>query len=119
VKVVDVSDPVRVNRTPDDVHVFLESGTVACEGFDVSKIELRLYTVDSTARGPYSLITAFVETNCGSVETTYDEGFRGSKPLASAVRLLTENLGLSALVLRLTMSLRQALDDADIDGPAA
>ena len=105
---VDVYDPRRVARKPDAVEVIMKSDGMAHDEFLIRRIEMRLYTEDVTGdqRGPYSLITSYVETDTGSIEMTYDEGFRGSEPLASAVRLLTENLGPSALVLRSVIALR-------------
>jgi hypothetical protein len=57
--------------------------------------------------GVFSLITSFVETNRGSVEMIYDEGFRGENPLLRASEFLTSNLGISGLVLRSIITLRE------------
>jgi hypothetical protein len=106
--VVDLYDPLRVNRTPDDVEVLLSSGNFIQDGFVISKIELRLYVEKTHEKlGAYSLITSFVETDRGTVEMIYDEGFRGEKPLSRAAQFLTSNLGISALVLRSIISLRE------------
>ena len=51
-------------------------------------------------RGPYSLITAVVETDRGAAEMLYDEGYRGRSALADAGRFLVMHLGASALVER-------------------
>jgi len=48
----------------------------------------------------YSLITSLVETDKGSVEMIYDEGFRGNNALEKSCKFLTENLGISGLILR-------------------
>jgi len=53
------------------------------------------------------LITSFVETDKGSVEMIYDEGFRGEDPLSRAAEFLTSNLGVSGLILRSIISLRK------------
>ena len=105
--IVDLHDPQRVNRTPDDVKVLLSSGNFVQDNFIISKVELRLYNERTDEKlGVYSLITSFVETDKGSVEMIYDEGFRGEKPLLRAAEFLTSNLGISGLVLRSIISLR-------------
>ena len=104
---VDIHDPQRVNRTPDDVEVLLSSGNFVQDGFIISKVELRLYKERTDEKlGDYSLITSFVETDKGSVEMIYDEGIRGEAPLSRAVEFLTSNLGISGLILRSLISLR-------------
>ena len=106
--VVDLHDPQRVNRNPDDVEVLLSSGNFMQDNFKISKIELRLYVEKTHDKlGEYSLITSFVETDKGTVEMIYDEGFRGEKPLSRAAQFLTSNLGISALVLRSIISLQE------------
>ncbi len=106
--IVDLHDPQRVNRTPDDVEVLLSSGNFIQDDFIISKVELRLYTERTDEKlGVYSLITSFVETDKGSVEMIYDEGFRGEGPLLRAAEFLTSNLGISGLILRSIISLRE------------
>ena len=105
--IVDLHDPQRVNRTPDDVKVLLSSGNFLQDGFTISKVELRLYNERTDEKlGNYSLITSFVETDKGSVEMIYDEGFRGENSLVRAAEFLASNLGISGLVLRSIISLR-------------
>ena len=105
---IDIHDPQRVNRTPDDVEVLLSSGNFIQDGFTISKVELRLYHERTDEKlGDYSLITSFVETDKGSVEMIYDEGFRGEESLLRAAKFLTSNLGISGLVLRSIISLRE------------
>ena len=106
--IVDLHDPQRVNRTPDDVKVLLSSGNFTQDNFVISKVELRLYNERTDEKlGVYSLITSFVETDKGSVEMIYDEGFRGEDSLLRAAEFLTSNLGISGLVLRSIISLRE------------
>jgi len=106
--IVDLHDPQRVNRTPDSVKVLLSSGNFVQDGFRISKVELRLYNERTDEKlGDYSLITSFVETDKGSIEMIYDEGFRGEEPLLRAAKFLTSNLGISGLILRSIISLRE------------
>ncbi len=106
--IVDLHDPQRVNRTPDGVEVLLSSGNFVQDGFTISKVELRLYNERTDEKlGVYSLITSFVETDKGSVEMIYDEGFRGEESLLRAAEFLTSTLGISGLVLRSIISLRK------------
>ncbi len=106
--IVDLHDPQRVNRTPDDVKVLLSSGNFIQDNFIISKVELRLYNEKTDEKlGVYSLITSFVETDKGSIEMIYDEGFRGEGSLLRAAEFLTSNLGISGLILRSIISLRE------------
>jgi len=107
-KIVDLHDPSRVDRTPDDVIVMVSSGDFAQDDFIICKVELRLYNerVDEKL-GVFSLITSFVETDVGSVEMIYDEGFRGDNSLSRAAEFITSNLGISGLILRSIISLRE------------
>jgi len=106
--IVDLHDPQRVDRTPDDVKILLSTGNFVQDDFVISKVELRLYNERTDEKlGNYSLITSFVETDKGSIEMIYDEGFRGEMPLSRAADFLTANLGISGLILRSIISLRE------------
>ena len=106
--IIDLHDPLRVDKIPDEVEVLLSSGNFIQDSFVISKVELRLYTERTDEKlGNFSLITSFVETNRGSVEMIYDEGFRGENPLLRASEFLTSNLGISGLVLRSIITLRE------------
>ena len=111
--IIDLSNPERVNRRPDDSIVLFSLGNFTEQGFSISKVELRLYVekIDDKL-GPYSLITSFVETDKGSVEMIYDEGFRGKDSLNSTVEFLTSNLGISGLILRSIITLREEIEKA-------
>ena len=106
--VIDLHDPSRVDKTPDHVQVLLSDGKFVQDEFVISKVELRLYNerMDESL-GTFSLITSFVQTNHGSVEMIYDEGFRGDDPLDRATKFLTSNLGISGLILRSIIALRE------------
>jgi len=100
-KYIDIPDSNRVNRSPDKIIQVLSDGTSVERGYKIKNIELRLYTEKNDKKlGPYSLITSFVETDRGSVEMIYDEGFRGNDSLETSSKFLTENLGISSLILR-------------------
>lgn len=113
--IVDLHDPRRINRQPDGVEVLFSSGNFIEHGFIVHKVELRLYLEKTDERlGPYSLITSFVETDKGSVEMIYDEGFRGKDSLSRTAQFLTTNLGVSGLVLRSIITLRDKIETQKI-----
>ncbi|MEE9563920.1 MAG: hypothetical protein V3V69_03240, partial [Nitrosopumilaceae archaeon] len=59
--------------------------------------------------GPYSLITVNVETDKGKIEMIYDEGFREENALEKAAEFVTNNLGISSLILRSIVSLKEEL----------
>ena len=106
--IVDLHDPQRVNRTPDDVEVLFSSGNFVQDEFIISKVELRLYNERTDEKlGTYSLITSFVDTDKGSIEMIYAEGFRGKESLLRATAFLTSNLGISGLIMRSIISLRE------------
>ena len=109
-KIIDLHNAKRVEKSPDDVKILLSSGSFVQEEFTISRVELRLYNEKTDAKlGTYSLITSFVQTDKGSVEMIYDEGFRGENPLKSATEFLTSNLGISGLILRSLISLREKI----------
>ncbi len=110
-KIIDLHDPQRVDKSPDDVEVLMSSGNFAQDEFVISRVELRLYNerIDDEL-GTFSLITSFVETDKGSVEMIYDEGFRGDNSLKRTREFLISNLGISALILRSIICLREKLD---------
>ena len=97
----DIADSERVNRSPDKITQVISDGTTVEKGYKIKNIQLRLYTEKNDEKlGPYSLITSLVETDKGSVEMIYDEGFRGDDALETSSKFLTENLGISSLILR-------------------
>ena len=109
-EIIDLHDPNRVNHKPDDVQNLLEYGNFIQDEFKISKIELRLYSEKIDEKlGIYSLITSFVQTDKGTIEMIYDEGFLGDDALSRAFEFLTNNLGLSALVLRSIISIREKI----------
>ena len=106
--IVDLHDPTRVEKTPDAVEILFSSGNFIQDEFKISKVELRLYSEQTDKKlGVFSLITSFVDTDRGSVEMIYDEGFRGEKSLLRASQFLTSNLGISGLILRSVIALRE------------
>jgi len=104
-KIIDVARPERVNRLPDR-SVKLFSGNYSEQGFIIKLVELRQYEEKSDS---YSLITSLVETDKGSVETTYSEGDVGKNSLDEARELLVSNLGLSGLILRSIITLKEEI----------
>jgi hypothetical protein len=75
-------------------------------------VELRLYIEKNDEKlGPFSLITSFVQTNKGSVEMIYDEGYRGEDSLNRTVKFLVSNMGLSALILRSIIALKSNISN--------
>ena len=109
-RIIDISDPTRVSVKPTNVRVLFESKEFEQEGFSITRVELRHYIErHDDDLGPYSLITSYVETDKGSVEMVYDEGFRGDDSLNRTVTFLVANLGISGLILRSLITLREYL----------
>jgi hypothetical protein len=111
-KIIDLHNPERVNRKPDQMEVLFSSGDFQEQGFLVKHVEMRLYVEKIDEKlGPFSLITSFVQTDKGTVEMLYDEGFRGDDSLNRAVKFLISNLGISALILRSIIVLKSHTSD--------
>ncbi len=114
-KVIDVVNPQRINRSSDKTVVLLSDGNFVEQGFTIKKLQLCLYLQKHDEKlGPYSLITVQVETDKGEIEMTYDEGYRGKNALEEAAGFLTANLGLSSLILRSIMQLKAELEQKKI-----
>ena len=110
-KIIELN-PKRVNKKPDQVEILFTSGDFVEQGFLITQVELRLYVEHIDEKlGPYSLITSFVQTDKGSVEMIYDEGYRGEDFLIRTVNFLVSNLGLSGLILRSVISLQSKFSE--------
>jgi hypothetical protein len=110
--IIDLHNPERVNRKPDQIEILFSSGNFEEQGFLVKHVELRLYVEkNDDTLGIFSLITSFVQTDKGSIEMIYDEGFRGDDSLNRAVKFLISNLGLSALILRSIIALKSNISN--------
>jgi hypothetical protein len=100
--------PSRISRPPDRLKVLLEKSSQKNQGVVIKKIELRQYVERYDYQlGDYSLLTAVVETDLGTVEMKYDEGFRGSDALESAVTMLTQYVGFASLINRALIELQR------------
>ena len=78
--------------------------------FKIQTVELRSYKQHTDEKlGIFTIITAYVKTDKGSIEILYDEGYRGPNALSDSVKFLTENLGLSGLILRCIISLKNKI----------
>ncbi|MEM3007885.1 MAG: hypothetical protein QXY15_07520 [Candidatus Nitrosotenuis sp.] len=105
-KIIDITNPQRVNRLPDDTITLFDGGNFVEQDFVIKKVELRLFVEKTDQKlGPYSLITALVETDKGAVEMVYDEGFRGQNALKRTADFVLNNLGLSSIILRSVIAL--------------
>jgi len=110
-KVIEVADPKRVDRAPDKTIVLMSGGKFLEQGHVVKNVSLNLYIQKKDEKlGPYSLMTALVETNKGIIEMTYDEGYRGEHALEEATAFLTSHLGISGLILRSIIQLDQSIN---------
>jgi len=109
-KIIDLPNPERINRDPDKFIDLLSSGKFSEQEFVIKSAQLRLYIekIDDKL-GPYSLITSLIETDKGSIEMMYEEGFRGKNSLEESSDFLQSNLGLSGLILRSIIALREEI----------
>ena len=110
-KITDVADSKRLNNGPNKTIALITSGNFTERGYKIKNMCLNLYLQTKDPKlGPYSLLTAYVETDKGSIEMTYDEGYRGENALEEAAVFLTSHLGISGLVLRSIIQLENALE---------
>jgi len=109
-KFIDISNPDRFSRSPDSVVSLFSEANYSEQGLIIKKVELRLFVEKNDEKlGPYSLITSLVDTDKGSIEMLYDEGYLGENSLEKAKDFLISNLGMSGLILRSIISLKSAL----------
>jgi len=108
-KIIDISDPKRINRLPDSSLTIFSGENFSENGFTIKKVELRLFIEKTDEKlGPYSLITSLVDTDKGSIEMVYLEGYHGKNPLESSKDFLVSTLGISGLILRSIIALESA-----------
>ena len=108
---VDVPNPQQINRKPDNNIVTLADGKIMQEDVEIKQIELLQYKIKNDEKlGQYSIITAVVDTDQGIIEILYDEGYRGNDALTESANMLIQNLGLSGLILRSLISLKNQLE---------
>ncbi len=110
-KIIDLPNPERINRTPDSSAVIFSEKNFSEQGFLIKKIVLKLFIekIDENL-GPYSLITCLVDTDKGSIEMKYEEGYLGINSLERSKDLLISNLGISGLIKRSVIALESALN---------
>ncbi|GIT55200.1 MAG: hypothetical protein VYD94_02660 [Thermoproteota archaeon] len=109
-KFVDVPDSKRIERDPDNRNVVFSDGKITQDDVEIKKIELLEYKINTDQNlGTYSIITALVDTDQGLIEILYDEGYRGDDALNDSANMLIQNLGLSGLILRSLISLKNKL----------
>tara|TARA_B100001540_G_scaffold159804_1_gene141448 strand:+ start:215 stop:556 length:342 start_codon:yes stop_codon:yes gene_type:complete len=106
-KFVDIPDASRITGEPVQRTTIISDGKIQQDGVEINKIELLQYKIKfEKTLGDYSLITALIQTDLGEIEILYDEGYRGEDALQDSANMLTQNLGLSGLILRSLISLK-------------
>ena len=94
----------------DNRNVIFSDGKITQDDVEIKKIELLEYKINTDQNlGTYSIITALVDTDQGLIEILYDEGYRGDDALNDSANMLIQNLGLSGLILRSLISLKNKL----------
>ena len=109
VRIIEVADSQIIERAPDKTITLMSDGKFLEQGHVVQNVCLNLYILKKDEKlGPYSLMTVLVETDKGTIEMTYDEGYRGEHALEEAAAFLTSHLGISGLILRSIIQLDQS-----------
>ena len=110
-KFIDIPDSQRIEREPNNRNVIFADGKIIQEGVEIKRIELLEYKIKIDEKlGQYSIITALVNTDQDQIEILYDEGYRGNDALDESANMLIQNLGLSGLILRSLISLKDKLE---------
>ena len=110
-KFIDITNPEKINRSPDSAVTIFSEENYSEHGFVIKKIQLRLFKQNNDEKlGPYSLITSLIDTDKGSIEMLYDEGYFDENSLEKTREFLISNLGMSSLILRSIISLKSALN---------
>lgn len=100
-------DPERTRNPPKKSTILFE-GRMENHGHVITRVVMRQYVErEHEELGHYSLLTVAVETDRGSVEMKYDEGFRGEDALESAAAFLKQYVGLGSLVNRTIIELEK------------
>ena len=109
-KIIDIAEPSKIDRAPDQSTTIIQNGNSIQDGFQIKTLEMRLYNQrKDQSLGTFTIITVYVQTDKGSIEILYDEGYRGETALDDSVKLLTGNLGLSSLIMRCIISLKNKI----------
>lgn len=109
-KIIDLPNPERINRLPDRTLVIFSEKEYIEQGFRIKKIELRLFIEKTDDHlGQYSLITSLMETDKGTIEMLYEEGYHGVNSLERSRDFLVSSLGISGLIQRSVIALESAL----------
>tara|TARA_B100000029_G_scaffold216949_1_gene214689 strand:- start:361 stop:702 length:342 start_codon:yes stop_codon:yes gene_type:complete len=107
-KIVDIIDSKIIKNEPEQTIVLISNGNIIQNGFRIKNLELRLYTdINPENKTRYSIITSCLQTDIHSIESKYEEGIDIS--LEKSAKVLIDGLGLSAMILRLVISLEDAL----------
>ena len=110
-KYVVIPDASRIIGDPDNRTTIISDGKIQQDGVEIYKIELLQYKIKSEETlGDYSIITALIQTDLGEIEILYDEGYRGTNALEESTNMLTQNLGLSGLIIRSLISLKNHIE---------
>jgi hypothetical protein len=109
-KIIDLPNPERLDRLPDRSTILFSEKNYSEHGFKIKKVELRLFIEKTDEKlGPYSLITCFIDTDKGSIEMLYEEGYHGINSLERSKEFLVSSLGISGLILRSMIALESGL----------
>ena len=110
-KFIDIPDSKRIQDEPNDRTIIFADGKIQQDGVEIKQIQLLQYKIKQDQDlGDYSIITALVDTDQGQIEILYDEGYRGPDALNESANMLIQNLGLSGLILRSLISLKNHLE---------
>ena len=106
-KFIDIQDPTRIDKTPDESHEIFSSENFTEQGLLIKKIEMRLYI----EKHGMCLLTIFLQSDKGEVEMLYNETKYEEDLLINLTKFLTNQLGISSIITRAIIFLKSQIED--------
>ena len=109
-KIIEVNPSTRVQKTPEKIEILFSNSVIKFDEISIFLVELRQYfEKNDPLKGDYYLITSFVETDKGTVEIPYEEGYFPKKYLEKTAFFVKSQLGLSGIITRSMIPLNTEL----------
>ena len=106
-KFIDIQDPARIDKTPDESHEVFSSENFSEQGLLIKKIEMRLYI----EKHDMCLVTVFLQSDKGEVEMLYNETKYEKDLLMNLTKFLTNQLGISSIITRAIIFLKSKIEN--------
>lgn len=104
-KFIDMPDPTRIDKIPDESAEIFASENFVEQGLIIKKIEMRLYLEKENK----CLITVFLETDKGEVEMMYNQLKYKENTLPNLTNFISNQLGVSSIITRAIIFLKSKI----------